>query len=949
MLLLFAWVCASAEAQLFRPFTSFRVIQTEQFDIIFPPESESSARHLASFADRVYKELSSLLGISLPRRIPVTFAPHTGLFNAYYRSMPGSHIVLFDTPKDVEWTTFSNNLKGVFVHELAHAVSLSTRRPFFQSLYRIFGNWVRPTFINAPSFMVEGVAVSFESLPFDGSYGFGRANDPRTRQYIRQAIHEGKFPTPFQVSGMYDIPAHGTHYDYGGLFSAWLLQTFGMEKYAELWQTMGRRFGSFSFNVHRSGFYNLFERVYGIGFMDAWNAFGASLALDGLETNGNEILPQRYRFFSERNDFLRGLASSGDNLHFIDSGRNRGRNIVRTLNTQTWETSSFNAGFLLYDIDAAACGTALLLSGYRLLPSAGGLSSRILPVVSEYSINGRRTGRTIQGLYRGRYFRNGVIGLRSELHNNLIVFEDFYGNSRVLFRGNSELMFSGPQPVDEQRIAFIVSRRGIRELWLYNYVSGELFRFETPDIGMEYWNGVCWMRYARNLRVSEGKLFFSHNPNDRMFKLGMINLNTMEAVFSSRDFSGGVFQPVSLNGSIYYIGAFASGDRLLRFPETAALLSGKKSRVNLIPIDFQNYNTFSPPLYQGSSSRYFSLRHISPLQLWLPLPLIRTAGSGLDNFSSRLDGGGFFSMMSDPTDRNFITIIAYADIRYQMAMIDTLAWQNTSLGIPLTLSFFDRVVDHGNAPFRHTGGSLGSAFQWSMGQWIYGLSFRGSYSGIARYEAGKMAYQWERSTNNFSVSAGFFLSNRVVSLQLGGISFANNFQPRIDGVFRANTDTRFPLHLTLFGAYDRRGMDLHGVSNSYGAPLITGVALNEFAHPAGLSFYWLGGGELALGIFSFEIQRNLSHLYFNRLFGTLAIRNQIFDSQGHPAAEGIRINDLHLLQSLAFRLTAKTSFFPIVRLPVSIEPYFIGAWKFSNTITGNGAHWNARIGFRFLF
>ena len=63
LLLLLVWAAISAHAQLFRPFTSFRVIRTEHFDIIFPAESEVSARLLATYADDVYRHLSSLLGM----------------------------------------------------------------------------------------------------------------------------------------------------------------------------------------------------------------------------------------------------------------------------------------------------------------------------------------------------------------------------------------------------------------------------------------------------------------------------------------------------------------------------------------------------------------------------------------------------------------------------------------------------------------------------------------------------------------------------------------------------------------------------------------------------------------------------------------------------------------------------------------------------------------------
>ena len=236
LIILLVFASVPAEAQLFKPFTSFRVIKTEHFDIIFPKESEASARILASYADSVYEEISSLLGIKLPCRIPVTFAPHTDRFNGYFRPIPGPGIVLFDTPMDLEWTTFDNSLKGLFIHELVHAVSLNSREGFYRPLYHVFGSWASPAFFNAPPFMVEGVTISFESLS-----GFGRANDLLIKQKLRQAIHEGKFLTPFQTAGVYDLPGQpGAWYDYGGLFSAWLQHQYGMEKYAELWQRMGR-------------------------------------------------------------------------------------------------------------------------------------------------------------------------------------------------------------------------------------------------------------------------------------------------------------------------------------------------------------------------------------------------------------------------------------------------------------------------------------------------------------------------------------------------------------------------------------------------------------------------------------------------------------------------------------------------------------------------------------
>ena len=927
LLVIFLWVLTPIEAQstLFKPFTSFRVIQTQYFEIIFPQESEPSARHLATFADDVYEQLSTLLGIELQRRLPVIFTPHTDLRNGYYNPISSPHIVIFDTQEDLERSHSDNNLERIFIHELSHALSLNSRSPFFRGMHRVFGNWVLPTAINAPQFMVEGVTISIESLS-----GFGRSNDPRVRQYFRQAIHEDRFLTPFQASGVYDIPIRESYYEYGGLFSSWIQEMYGMEKYAELWQAMGGRF-YFSFSVYNSGFYRIFRNVYGINFIDAWEAFRVSLTLEGLETNNDELLPARYRYFSQRDSFIQGLEARGTDLFFRSEGK------LHIYNTRTGDLKAFDTD-PAYDFDISLDAGTYLLSSYRsvsswLSPALG----RHEAVVTEYRTDSRRrTGRTIQGLYRARYFRDGVIGLRSDLHNTLVVYEDFNGNSEVLFRGNQRLMFSNPHALDDERIVLIASLSGKRELWLYNYISNELYRVECESGDNDYW------AYIRDLSVSNGKLHFSHNSDDRMYKLGLVDLESMQGVFNQRDFSGGIFNAVSVEEDIYYLGAFNRRDRLLRFPETAASITGESRNLVLIALDTQNYQDKlieaenSGLFYSGLTRPYYSIRYMNPFNTWIPLPLIRSNGS--------LGGAGLLSIITDPTDRHLITLEAYADIPYQMAMINTLSWQNTIAGFPMTLSFSDRVIESGNDPYRSTNFNLSSSLRWSNRAWNYNLSLAGSYILNTDFEEGKSAYQWGEMESGLAVSTGLSLSYRRLGLQLSGSSFVHSFEPRLDGIFSASMASRFPLSFYLFGAYDERGMDLHGISSTYGSTLVPAYTLREYPHPENLNLNWLGGAELRMGLFSFNVQRNISHAYFNRFYGRLALRNQIYDSQGHPDAEGLIINDLHLAQSLLLRLGMVTSFFPVVKYPAYLEPYVLGAWKFSNTISGDGFPWYVSFG-----
>jgi hypothetical protein len=528
-------------------------------------------------------------------------------------------------------------------------------------------------------------------------------------------------------------------------------------------------------------------------------------------------------------------------------------------------------------------------------------------------------------------------------------------------------MFSRPQVLDKNKIVFIAARNGERELLLYNYASGELFRIEHYDDDNLLPN--AW-KHMRGLSVSEGKLFFSHNADDRMYKLASVNLETMQVILSDRDFSGGVFNPVSVNGTVYYRANFFSGDGVLRFPETVSSLSGTQIDIKLAAADVKDYGLFNRVNIQDAqlvqsayinhplleSKPYFAIRYMNPFDFWLPLPLIRDN----NNIGFSLDGAGLLMAITDPTDRHLIITAIYADVVNRIAIVDSFTWQNTVPGFPVTLEFSDRIETNSkNDPFRVTRVSLGAGFTQIPGRWAYGISLGLSYVRIAEDDGGASAYTWEATRNTFYYYAGISFSNIRrrphelfgTGMNLGfrganafGTLYQGNFQPRFEGRFQAAFETRFPLNFVLYGAYDQRGMNLHGLSRTYAGSLFVGEASGEYAHPRNLNLTWIGGSELSLGLFSFEIQRNLSHFYFNRFFGALSLRSLLFDGQNHPDAEGITIGDLRFAQSLVLRFGLLSSIIPIKMVPLFIEPNIWGAWKFSNTITGKGDPWNFGIG-----
>ncbi|MDR2096297.1 MAG: hypothetical protein LBP76_12400 [Treponema sp.] len=932
------------------------MIETEHFEIIYPKESEATAQSLALFADRAYEEVSSLLGISLKRKTPVCITPHTDQFNGYMNPLPYPHIVLHDTPINIEDFGLRNPLEGIFIHEMTHAVSLSSRGPFFSGLHRIFGGWASPTGLTAPLFMVEGVTVSFESLN-----GAGRAHDPLITSRLRQALLDGKFLSPFQAAGVYDLPPSGkAYYEYGGLFNTYLIRRYGMEKYARLWQDMGRRI-HFSIFFYNHGFFNSFKRVYGFQFMDAWEDFKESLRIHGVADNESGTIVGG-------KTLIGALGAGNGKVYFLDTLSHK----LKSYNPADGKMRNvLSAGASAYDFDMGA-DDRILLSSYR------SIAKLATAVVTEYR-GGFKTGRVWKGLYRGHYFRDGVTGLSSVGHFNNLVFRSGAEPRReeVLLRGNAELIYGSLQALDDSRILFTLMREGVRKLCLYNYDTGAVYTLVSDlEDDRERW------AYIRSLQLSGNKVFFSYNHNDRLYKPAFIDLAGiaeaekgiegagLEAVFSEKDFSGGVFSPVTVDGGtdIYYQGAFSTWDKLMRYPETLGEFSGLRVKIRLEPWNESLLAAAAPdravpagggaaaepslPVFAGRrpalpgdppdggipAKKYFPLKYFNPFQLWIPFPMIGTQGNDIS-----LNGGGIFSFLTDPADSNLIFVTAGMDKALFAAV--SVDWTNYSLIFPINFTFSDQIDRSQSFMYRRTQAGLSATFEFPLGGERSKLSLMGGF-GVALFavdpdgEGG--AYTWPfKDEPSYSVSAGLGFSTlrhytwelygRGLLIKLRLRHLLNRESPRLDGIIQAAFDPYFPFRLSLYAAWDNYYMDLHG--NSYQLPqvLFNETTSVEYSTEKITRLSWIAGGQAELKLFSFEIQNNVSHLYFNRLFAGIAYRSVLYDRSNLPYAEGSPLNDrLTLAQSAVLRLGSSVSTAALTALPLTVTPTVWGAWKFSN-------------------
>lgn len=274
------------------------VLRTTYFDVIYPEEAADAGKKIAAVADGYYEKICERLQTTPYQRFPVTITNSVEDLNAYFTILPYNRIVLYNTPPDTNLDMNSQTLEAVFFHELTHAVSINIKSPAIRFVSGMFGDMIAPSMFMLPTFFLEGVTVSFESME-----GEGRLNDPFSLQPVLQAKLSDQFPSWRDVLGARDIFPRGTAaYMFGGAFSRYLITTYGLEKYGEFWLASGS-LSALTIN-------QFMKKVYGISMDDAWHGFedwltvpAATAALEAESGSADFFASQNISALSRRTGF----------------------------------------------------------------------------------------------------------------------------------------------------------------------------------------------------------------------------------------------------------------------------------------------------------------------------------------------------------------------------------------------------------------------------------------------------------------------------------------------------------------------------------------------------------------------------------------------------------------------------------------------------------------------
>ena len=554
------------------------VYKTTWFDLIYAEENEQTARILIANADRIYEEAASQYGIKPQCRMPLVITQKVELFNANWTSYPYNHIVIYDTLSSENLQVLEDTILGTFWHEITHSITYNMKHPFWKGLGLFFGDEFYPGSITVPRGMAEGAALASESIT-----GQGRLNSEFSKHGIKQAKIEGEFPYYSDVQGASDKYPLGSFYEFNGAFYQWVQDKYGLEKYADFWYRLC--------NLKSISVSGAFKKAFGQTLRSAWKEFEGDLAVQVESSEKNPVKSGFARdFFKPSSDDYSVANSSGalyenlkkcdqgliyinsknSSLYFVDKAQLSGEKEISpeklfTLQQMEKADISKDGRFIALQImseRAAAHKSKIQIydrknRSFKALPELTNIHDAvILQKGGEYYL--------VCQIYQSPIIKIETFKLDLNAKGALQAFTQV--SSFELPKGSLfQSMINLPENQTDGTPAFAAIKKSGLNYSICGYtIEGELI-FEKVLPG----NNTA----ARYLSYDEAsnRFLFSYTEPDSMPRLAGFDLQSKTFSFEKTDFSGGIFNPVSEQGKIIYLGKFYRQNRLFVKNDEAAI------------------------------------------------------------------------------------------------------------------------------------------------------------------------------------------------------------------------------------------------------------------------------------------------------------------------------------------------------------------------------------------
>lgn len=657
-----------------------QVIITKYFDIIFSSESRESALILAEHADDLYLKACDLLDSEPYFRLPVSLISGVDVLNGYFTFSPYNHIVIYDTiPDEGSLAVFSESLCSVFYHELVHAVSMQKKSKAWKLAGKIFGDiFTIGPLLYTPLSFIEGVTVSLESKD-----GEGRLNDAFASHIILQAKIEGLFPEWQNVTGVRDIyPVGSLPYLFGGAFSAYLQDAYGMEKYATLWEAFGRLhfFGSLE---------SIVKKTYDKNLVELWNEFQDSInvpdskLLDprtATEMTALQTKKSLYQFLTQSKKGYAWFDASSNEIWYESFETGRRKKLFTTSDGQQNISLSLDGDYLVSSyVQAYPFGqntaTVYYLQTQKKIQTFKGLRDACLVRLSDKKeyLAGVHTKEQIASL---------------ELWTFLAKEKE--AKFQKTFPLNS-IPFS-ITPLDDGKIAYILKEKNNWSIVLWDPLSDieEKYLFQSATEPIKYLNPV----FENNELIG---LSFSYGEKDSLPKMAFLDFASQSFFIQTQEISGGLYYPLIKDSAIIFIAQFFEYDSVFVSPIDSIFQDAKIEEANTYLALEKETETNS--LLETSSntsldflnpsSEDYTIKKYNPLSFMTKGVFLPIVSLDIDeNLSSDKDDIiftlGFLWLSGDPFSKIQLQIQPSYDFFYERFHLNS-AIAGFGIGLPLTL------------------------------------------------------------------------------------------------------------------------------------------------------------------------------------------------------------------------------------------------------------------------
>ncbi|MCS7298995.1 MAG: hypothetical protein RMJ37_03400 [Spirochaetia bacterium] len=264
----------------FDPTRSWKKVETKYFEIYYSETSQKTAMRLYTIADEVYEVLSRKINVEFSYKFPVVVVNQSDLPNGFYSPIPWPFIVIYTSRIGIlDEFAFDDDIKGIFAHELTHALAIEEANGIFWKVLRfIFGYYIVPN-IYLPGVFIESVTTFNES-----TWGYGRVNDPVFRDKILSEVYYGKFRYFSKANLVNEFPYDGW-YLYGGMFFDYLARKYGYDKTQKFYKENSYYLPLF----YHLSFYNTFQSDLGKEWSEFESYLKTNLSLRGFTNNFSRL------------------------------------------------------------------------------------------------------------------------------------------------------------------------------------------------------------------------------------------------------------------------------------------------------------------------------------------------------------------------------------------------------------------------------------------------------------------------------------------------------------------------------------------------------------------------------------------------------------------------------------------------------------------------------------